>query len=95
MRGNRLNWVAYRVAPNPDGSTTWMPDAYRAADPRGAAEHIPSIGVASAGHSTILEVGDDDSMMVTLRARPPRRFVAPWRWRGVGPALGPSADGEE
>ncbi len=55
--GRRFSGVAYRVAPDPDGSTTWMPDAYREANLRGAAEHIPSICVASAGHPTILVVG--------------------------------------
>lgn len=88
--GNRFAGVAYRVARNPDGSTTWTPDAFDGADLREAAEHIASIRVVDVGCPTILEVGDDDLTMLTLKARPPRRFVAPWRRRGVGLLLRPS-----
>ena len=54
------------------------------------AERIPSLGIAGAGCPAALEVGDDDLTMLTARARPPRRFVGPWRRRGVGLPLLPS-----
>ena len=92
--GNRFTGWAYRVAPNPSGGELWTPDAFDEADLLQAAEHIPSIRVVGPGCPTVLEVGDDDLAMLIEKARPPRRFVAPWRRRGIGlPLRPPTAEG--
>ena len=78
--------MTYRVAPNPDGGTTWTPGAFLAADLLETAEHIPSLRVVARCPAT-LEVEDDDLAML---ARLPRRLAGPWRQRGVLPPLRPS-----
>ena len=92
--GSRFDGVAYRIAPNPDGGETWTPDAFDEADLRGAAERIPSLRIVGAGCPTALEVGDDDLLMLESAARPPRRFVGPWRRRDVALPLRPPAADE-
>ena len=55
--GRRFSGLAHRVAPDPDGSTTWTPDAFRGADRLEAAERIAPVRVADAGCPTVSEVG--------------------------------------
>ncbi len=89
IEGRRFSGVAYRIALNPDGSTTWTPDAFRGADLLEAAEHIPSLRIVDAGCPTTLEVGAEDLAMLAARAKPPRRSAGPWPRRGVRLPLPP------
>jgi hypothetical protein len=79
--GNRFTGVAYRIAPNPDGGETWTPDAFNEVDLLEVVESIPSLRIISPGLPTILEVGNADLTLLTLKARQPQRRTSPWMRR--------------